>query len=55
MLRWGIVGAGTIGREWMAPAILAQPDSTVAAVKEHSLAIHGLETSIRDLQGKLRD
>jgi 1,5-anhydro-D-fructose reductase (1,5-anhydro-D-mannitol-forming) len=32
MLRWGLIGAGTIGREWMAPAIFAQPDSTVAAV-----------------------
>ena len=32
MLRWGLIGASTIGREWMAPAIGAQPDSTVAAV-----------------------
>ena len=32
MLRWGIIGASTIGREWMVPAINAQPDSKVAAV-----------------------
>lgn len=32
MLRWGMIGASTIGREWMAPAIAAQPDSVVAAV-----------------------
>jgi 1,5-anhydro-D-fructose reductase (1,5-anhydro-D-mannitol-forming) len=32
MLRWGLIGASTIAREWMAPAIAAQPDSMVAAV-----------------------
>jgi 1,5-anhydro-D-fructose reductase (1,5-anhydro-D-mannitol-forming) len=32
MLRWGIIGAGTIGREWMAPAIAAQPDGMLAAI-----------------------
>jgi 1,5-anhydro-D-fructose reductase (1,5-anhydro-D-mannitol-forming) len=32
MLLWGVIGAGTIGREWMVPAINAQPDSMVAAV-----------------------
>lgn len=32
MLRWGLIGASTIGREWMAPAIGAQPDSKLAAV-----------------------
>ena len=32
MVRWGLIGASTIGREWMVPAIDAQPDSTVAAV-----------------------
>src|SRR5215213_2757336 len=36
MLRWGLVGASTIGREWMVPAINAQPDSTVAAVASSS-------------------
>jgi 1,5-anhydro-D-fructose reductase (1,5-anhydro-D-mannitol-forming) len=36
MLRWGLVGASTIGREWMAAAIAAQPDSTVAAVASSS-------------------
>jgi 1,5-anhydro-D-fructose reductase (1,5-anhydro-D-mannitol-forming) len=36
MLRWGLIGASTIGREWMAPAIGAQPDSTVAAVASTS-------------------
>jgi 1,5-anhydro-D-fructose reductase (1,5-anhydro-D-mannitol-forming) len=32
MLRWGLIGASTIAREWMAPAISAQPDSVVVAV-----------------------
>src|SRR5918995_4290310 len=36
MLRWGLIGASTIGREWMVPAIGAQPDSTVAAVASSS-------------------
>jgi len=36
MLRWGLIGASTIGREWMVPAIAAQPDSTVAAVASSS-------------------
>ena len=36
MLRWGLIGASTIGREWMVPAIDAQPDSTVAAVGSSS-------------------
>jgi 1,5-anhydro-D-fructose reductase (1,5-anhydro-D-mannitol-forming) len=32
MLRWGVIGASTIAREWMVAAINAQPDSMVAAV-----------------------
>jgi 1,5-anhydro-D-fructose reductase (1,5-anhydro-D-mannitol-forming) len=32
MMLWGVIGASTIGREWMVPAISAQPDSRVAAV-----------------------
>ena len=36
MLRWGLIGASTIGREWMVPAIEAEPDSTVAAVASSS-------------------
>lgn len=32
MLQWGLIGASTIAREWMAPAILSQPESTVVAV-----------------------
>src|SRR5215217_7666022 len=36
MLRWGLIGASTIGREWMVPAINSQPDSTVAAVTSSS-------------------
>jgi 1,5-anhydro-D-fructose reductase (1,5-anhydro-D-mannitol-forming) len=32
MLLWGVIGAGTIGREWMVPAINAQPNSMVAAL-----------------------
>lgn len=31
-LRWGLIGASTIAREWMAPAIAAQPDSVLTAV-----------------------
>jgi 1,5-anhydro-D-fructose reductase (1,5-anhydro-D-mannitol-forming) len=37
MLHWGVVGASTIGREWMVPAINAQPDSTVVAVVSSDL------------------
>jgi 1,5-anhydro-D-fructose reductase (1,5-anhydro-D-mannitol-forming) len=36
MLQWGVIGASTIGREWMVPAINAQPDSIVAAVASSS-------------------
>jgi 1,5-anhydro-D-fructose reductase (1,5-anhydro-D-mannitol-forming) len=36
MVRWGLIGASTIGREWMAPAIAAQPESVVAAVASSS-------------------
>ena len=36
MVQWGVVGASTIGREWMVPAINAQPDSVVAAVTSSS-------------------
>ena len=36
MLKWGLIGASTIGREWMVAAIGAQPDSTVAAVASSS-------------------
>ena len=32
MLQWGVIGASTIGREWMVPAIGAQPDSMVVAL-----------------------
>src|SRR5688500_12491652 len=32
MLGWGLVGASTIAREWMIPAINAQPDGRVVAV-----------------------
>ena len=32
MLRWGLIGASTIGREWMGPAIAAQSDSCISAV-----------------------
>src|SRR5215216_3998819 len=36
MVRWGLIGASTIGREWMVPAIGAQPDATVAGVASSS-------------------
>jgi 1,5-anhydro-D-fructose reductase (1,5-anhydro-D-mannitol-forming) len=32
MVRWGMIGAGTIGREWMADAIAAQPDGALRGV-----------------------
>ncbi|MEZ4702262.1 MAG: Gfo/Idh/MocA family oxidoreductase [Rhodothermales bacterium] len=35
-LGWGLIGASTIAREWMIPAINAQPDSHVAAVMSSS-------------------
>lgn len=36
MPRWGMIGAGTIGREWMAPAIQAQPDGELAGIASSS-------------------
>ena len=33
---WGLIGASTIAREWMIPAINAQPDSQVVAVMSSS-------------------
>ncbi|MDZ4699752.1 MAG: Gfo/Idh/MocA family oxidoreductase [Rhodothermales bacterium] len=35
-LGWGLIGASTIAREWMIPAIIAQPDSHIAAVMSTS-------------------
>lgn len=32
MVRWGMIGAGTIGREWMADAIAAQPDGELRGI-----------------------
>lgn len=32
VVKWGMIGVGTIGREWMAPAIARQPDGVLAAV-----------------------
>lgn len=32
MVRWGMIGIGTIGREWMATAIANQPDGELVAV-----------------------
>jgi 1,5-anhydro-D-fructose reductase (1,5-anhydro-D-mannitol-forming) len=62
MLRWGLIGASTIGREWMVPAIGAQPDSTVAAVASSSperarryadeLGIPMAPASVSDLLGE---
>ena len=59
MLRWGLIGASTIGREWMVPAIGAHPDSMVAAVASSSperarryaneLGIPNAFTSVADL------
>src|SRR5215212_2291134 len=59
MLHWGVIGAGTIGREWMVPAINAQPDSNVAALASsdpergrryaHELGIPKVHSSVEDL------
>src|SRR4051812_37637710 len=59
MLLWGVIGAGTIGREWMVPAINAQPDSMVAGVASSNpergrlyakeLGIPGAYSSVADL------
>jgi 1,5-anhydro-D-fructose reductase (1,5-anhydro-D-mannitol-forming) len=38
VLRWGMIGAGTIGREWMAEAIAAQPDGELVAIASSDLA-----------------
>ncbi len=35
-LGWGLIGASTIAREWMIPAINTQPDSRVVAVMSRS-------------------
>ena len=35
-LGWGLIGASTIAKEWMIPAINAQPDSKVVAVMSSS-------------------
>jgi 1,5-anhydro-D-fructose reductase (1,5-anhydro-D-mannitol-forming) len=32
MVRWGMIGIGTIGREWMASALANQPDGDLVAV-----------------------
>ncbi|MFN8592466.1 MAG: Gfo/Idh/MocA family oxidoreductase [Thermomicrobiales bacterium] len=32
MVRWGLIGASTIARQWMAPAILAQPNGAIAGI-----------------------
>jgi 1,5-anhydro-D-fructose reductase (1,5-anhydro-D-mannitol-forming) len=40
-VRWGLIGASTIGREWMAPAIASQPDSEVVAVASSDAARAG--------------
>ena len=37
-LGWGLIGASTIAKEWMIPAINAQPDSKVVAVMSTSEA-----------------
>ncbi|MBL8126206.1 MAG: Gfo/Idh/MocA family oxidoreductase [Thermomicrobiales bacterium] len=37
MVRWGMVGAGTIGREWMADAIAAQPDGELRGIASSNL------------------
>lgn len=37
MVRWGMIGAGTIGREWMADAIAAQPDGELRGIASSSL------------------
>jgi 1,5-anhydro-D-fructose reductase (1,5-anhydro-D-mannitol-forming) len=35
-VRWGLIGASTVAREWMIAAIRAQPDGEVVAVTSSS-------------------
>jgi 1,5-anhydro-D-fructose reductase (1,5-anhydro-D-mannitol-forming) len=59
---WGLIGASTIAREYMIPAINAQPDGRVVAVMSRSAERgrryandNGIERSYADLGGLLAD
>lgn len=61
-LGWGLIGASTIAKEWMIPAINAQPDSRVAAVQSSSAergrqyaAENGIPRSYDSLEALLAD
>ncbi len=59
---WGLIGASTIAKEWMIPAINAQPDSHVVAVMSSSAergrqyaAENGIPQSFDNLDALLAD
>ena len=61
-LGWGLIGASTIAREWMIPAINEQPDSHVVAVMSSSAergkkyaADNGIPRSYDDVEALLAD
>ena len=61
-LGWGLIGASTIAREWMIPAINAQPDSNVVAVMSSSAErgkkyaeANGIPRSYDDVAALLED
>jgi 1,5-anhydro-D-fructose reductase (1,5-anhydro-D-mannitol-forming) len=62
MVRWGLIGVGTIGREWMADAIANQPDGELVAVvssdpgrAEAFAAERGIAKAYATLDELLRD
>jgi 1,5-anhydro-D-fructose reductase (1,5-anhydro-D-mannitol-forming) len=61
-LAWGLIGASTIAREFMIPAIQAQPGGRVAAVMSRSpargrqfAAENGIDTAYDDVEALLAD
>ena len=61
-LRWGLIGASTIAREWVLDAIRAQPANMVSAVLSADAGrgadfarAHGITSSYSELSGLLRD
>ena len=61
-LGWGLIGASTIAREFMIPAIQAQPGGRVAAVMSRSLvrgrqfaAENGIDAAYDDVEALLAD
>ena len=58
MLGWGLIGASTIAREWMIPAIQSQPDSRAVAVAGSDparAAAFAAETGVRRVHASVQD